>query len=131
MIVYRIATGEIWACDTAVSDQETTCSGTLLGHGYSGNGSGLNNPLATDEKGHGPLPVGWYTIGTPEDRPQSVGAFALPLTPDPENEMFDRSAFFCHGDNPQADHTASDGCIVAPRPVREIVAQHQRLQVIP
>jgi hypothetical protein len=42
----------------------------------------------------------------------------MPLTPDPSNEMFGRSAFFIHGDNPQLNHTASDGCIILIRPLR-------------
>jgi hypothetical protein len=45
--------------------------------------------------------------------------------------MFGRSGFFCHGDNPAENQTASDGCIVAARPIREIVAQHSQLTVIP
>ena len=128
MIVFKIGAGELWAVDDTSSVQ--TCQGTLLGTAYAGNGDGINNPLATDEVMHGPLPVGLYTIGTPINKPMSVGVYALPLTPNPSNCMFGRSQFYIHGDNAQANHTASDGCIVAERTIREICAQHQTLQVV-
>ena len=79
---------------------------------------------------HGPLPVGLYEIGAPLDKPDSVGAFALPLLPDPTNDMLGRGSFYVHGDNPAANQTASDGCVVLARPFREVVAQHSKLQVI-
>lgn len=66
----------------------------------------------------GPIPAGTYTIEAPMDD-DHVGVFALPLTPDPANEMFGRSAFFIHGDNPELDHSASDGCIILARVFRE------------
>lgn len=124
MVSFKISTGELFA----QPDPDGVYS--LIGHGYSGNGDAINDPAQTDKHAHGPLPVGHYSIGSAEDRPQSVGAFALPLTPDPANQMFGRSGFFVHGDNPQQNQTASDGCVVTARPVREIIAQHQTLTVI-
>lgn len=103
-------------------------SGTLLnlnqmevGHGYAGNGAGLNNPAMTNVPNVGPLPIGKYKIGEPYNDGQ-VGVFALPLTPDPSNEMFGRSLFRIHGDNSKLNHSASHGCIVLPRPVRNDIA---------
>lgn len=103
-------------------------SGTLLnqnsivvGHGYSGHGDGLNNPASCNVKDVGPLPQGSYTIGPPADNPH-VGLFAMALTPDPSNEMFGRSGFFIHGDNPQMNHTASDGCIILANAIRRDIA---------
>jgi len=70
----------------------------------------------------GPLPIGTYTIGQPYNDSE-VGIFALPLTPDPSNEMFGRSKFRIHGDNPKENQSASKGCIVAPRFVRNLIAE--------
>lgn len=109
----------------------TDSDGASYSGGYSGNGQGLNNPAMSDVQDVGPLPAGLYTIGVFADRPV-VGEFAAPLDPDADNQMFGRSGFFMHGDNPAADHTASDGCIVLPRAVREAVAASGdiRLQVV-
>lgn len=100
-------------------------SGTLLnlnnieaGKGYAGNGAGLNNPSMTNVPNVGPLPVGKYKIGAPYDDKQ-VGVYAMALTPDPANEMFGRSLFRIHGDNSKLDHSASHGCIILPRHIRE------------
>jgi lipoprotein-anchoring transpeptidase ErfK/SrfK len=102
--------------------------GTLLnlnsiqvGQGYSGHGEGLNNPAMCSVHNVGPLPTGKYKIGQPRSDNQ-VGVFAMPLTPDPSNEMFGRSAFFLHGDNASMNHTASDGCIILNRPLRNDIA---------
>jgi len=102
-----------------------------LGSAYSGNGPFMNNPDFTSVHKHGPLPVGTYTIGAPENRPQSVGQFALPLLPAPDNQMLGRSGFWIHGDNPAGDHTASDGCIVTSRVIRQICATYHTLEVVP
>lgn len=119
MITFEIGSGQLLA------------DGVFIGIGYAGNGSGLNNPLACDEHSVGPLPVGMYTIAAPQDKPLSTGMFSLPLLPAPTNVMYGRSGFFCHGDNAAMNHTASDGCIVAARQVRELIAQHTVLQVVP
>jgi hypothetical protein len=124
MIVYEIPTGKISSIDDDTGETLT------LGTGYAGHGVWMNNPDAIDQHGEGPLPPGMYMIGTPEDRLQSTGEFSIPLTPDPTNEMWGRGDFYCHGDNPQQNHTASDGCIVCSRRVREIIAQHKVLCVI-
>lgn len=96
-------------------------NGVTAGHGYSGHGEGLNNPSMCNVHNVGPLPQGNYTIGQPRDD-EEVGKFAMPLTPSPDNTMFGRSEFFIHGDNPKLNHTASDGCIILIRPLREAIA---------
>ena len=121
-VEYEISTGRIVVYDA-------TDTPTLLGIGYSGNGPCINDPDKTWVVGHGPIPLGLYLIGSPEEHPESVGAYALPLTPDPANSMFGRGGFFIHGDNPQANHSASDGCIVANRAIRTIIATYQTLEV--
>ena len=44
MILFKILTGEVFQ------------DGLLIGHGYAGNGAGLNNPDACNQKMIGPLP---------------------------------------------------------------------------
>lgn len=71
-------------------------------------------------KGIGPLPVGKYTIGAPYNHP-TVGKYAMPLLPDPANEMFGRNSFFMHGDSVEHPGLASHGCIIQARDIREKV----------
>ena len=118
VITYKQSTGEIFA------------DGSLIGTAYAGHPPNVNNPDAQDQKMSGPLPQGVYEIGAPMDKPESVGHFALPLLPDPSNEMYGRGSFYVHGDNPAGNQTASDGCIVTAPAIRQIVATHRQLTVI-
>jgi hypothetical protein len=107
--------------------------GEVVGIGYSGFGDGKNNPDAQHIPNVGPLPCGFYTIGPPRDS-QTHGPFVLPLTPDVENEMFGRSAFLMHGDSVHKPGTASLGCMIQCRDVRENkvwASGDRRLQVVP
>lgn len=106
--------------------------GHLIGVGYSGHGAGLNNPGWTHVVAVGPLPVGTYTVGDPRDPVDHLGPIAMPLEPADDNEMFGRGGFFMHGDNAQNDHSASDGCIIMPHNVRQLVCDNDddQLEVI-
>jgi len=108
MIRYQITTGEL------------TRDGTALGVGYSGQPECKNDPAKCDQHNHGPIPVGFYTIGEPYDT-MTHGPFVLPLTPHADNEMHGRSGFLIHGDSVVHPGTASQGCIIMPRAVREAV----------
>lgn len=111
----------------------TMTNETLTFEGYSGNaGSACNNPECVSDIGRGPLPPGLYGIGRAMDG-KKLGPFVLPLTPEPQNEMFGRSGFYIHGDNIQAPGHASDGCIVLPFAARLAIAKSEdfKLQVIP
>jgi hypothetical protein len=98
-------------------------NGICVASGYSGgnqgkNPEGIDNPADEPLKDIGPLPEGLYTLGEPV--PQShLGAFAVPLVPDPSNEMFGRADFYCHGDSVANPGCASKGCVIVPRQVRE------------
>lgn len=83
-------------------------------------------------KNWGPIPCGLYTIGAHVDT-MTHGPFVLPLTPSPQNEMFGRSAFLIHGDSKVAPGSASEGCIILSRSVRERIAKSgdHELRVIP
>lgn len=101
----------------ALSDK----TGMVIGHGYAGNGKGLNNPDAQGLHDVGPLPCGLYTINSPVDT-DSHGPFVMWLTPNPDNDMMGRGSFGIHGDRKEPPpFSASQGCIVANRTIREQV----------
>ena len=123
MWTYEQATGKLIDSD-----------GNVVAHGYSGAGDGKNDPDKQDEPDIGPIPQGIYTIGAPQfvNTRGPHGPFVLPLTPDPGDEMFGRSGFLMHGDSIEHPGTASKGCIIMPKPIRENVwnsGDHQ-LQVV-
>lgn len=100
--------------------------------GYSGKGDGLNNPNMEYAQDVGPIPKGVYVINAPQD--SDHGPYALSLTPDAANKMYKRSGFMIHGDElaHPGEHLASQGCIIVPRAVREIVWESgdRELQVV-
>jgi len=102
-------------------------NGEHVAVGYSGYDNpqtgqqGKNNPDLESVPEVGPIPVGQYSIGAPEDT-VTHGPFVLPLTPDAANQMFGRDGFLIHGDSVVEPGTASRGCIIMARPVRDEVA---------
>lgn len=86
--------------------------------GYAGAGEGKNNPDMQDVQCVGPIPRGRYSINAPMDT-KTHGPYAMHLTPDPSNDMCGRSAFMIHGDSVVHPGTASEGCIIQARPVRQ------------
>lgn len=94
--------------------------GAEVAIGYAGAGDGKNNPDMQGVHNVGPLPVGRYTICAPCDT-QTHGPYVLRLTPDAKNDMCGRAGFLIHGDSVQHPGTASQGCIIMPRAVRERV----------
>lgn len=127
MNVFAIATGKF-----------SNDAGDVLGIGYSGGACGkvpaaVNNVAYESVPNTGPLPEGLYTIGPPEDT-VTHGPYVLRLTPDPANEMYGRSGFLLHGDSVvlAGKRSASDGCIVLARDVREAIwaSGDRDLQVI-
>ena len=95
--------------------------GALIGKGYSGQPPYVNDATACSIKNVGPIPPGaWSFTGAPYDSP-TLGPFVLALEAKPGTNTFGRSAFRCHGDSKTAPGTASHGCIVMPRDVREAI----------
>ncbi len=98
--------------------------GNVVSRGYSGKGRGKNNPNLQALQGIGPLPRGRYRIGAPRTS-QRTGPYAMDLFPidatpgDTRHDATGRSAFQIHGDSVRAPGTASSGCIILPRLVRE------------
>ncbi len=92
-------------------------AGEVIGIGYSGAGNGKNNPEFQDVHNVGPIPQGLYVIGVPHNS-QTHGPFVMSLIPDPKTVLFGRDAFLIHGDSVHAPGTASQGCIIMSRDVR-------------
>jgi hypothetical protein len=101
-----------------ISTGQLTLAGMPVAAGYSGRGTGKDNPALCSAKmgtlgpgNFGPLPAGKYTIGAPEDDPK-LGPIAMRLTPDPSNDMHGRAGFFIHADSIAHPGEASEGCII-------------------
>ncbi|MGE3298374.1 MAG: RHS repeat-associated core domain-containing protein, partial [Porticoccaceae bacterium] len=101
---------------------ELTHNGVLVGNGYAGHGTGVNNPTQQSVNSVGPLPRGTYDIG-PQKLNITNSGVRLPasmrLTPDPGNEMFNRAGFIIHGDNQAGNQTAWQGCPIFSRAIRD------------
>jgi Protein of unknown function (DUF2778) len=98
-----------------------TPSNEFAAKGYAGgncgkNPEGINNPAMQNVKSIGPLPCGLYSFGEPVLQ-SHLGPFAIPLIPDPSNEMFGRGSFYVHGDTTPSGN-ASEGCVIMPRAIR-------------
>jgi RHS repeat-associated protein len=104
--VYSQSTGNLWHTNSSVSIT-----------GYAGYRSGYNNPSFENVVGMGPLPKGSYRIGAPYNSAHT-GPYTLPLTQINGNS-YGRDAFRIHGDNGRGDLSASNGCIIVPRKIRE------------
>ena len=91
---------------------------TNIGDGYSGYGAGLDNPVLEYEPNVGPIPRGKWKILHWEDYHEGKGPMVAILRPDGHN-AHGRSGFLIHGDNRQMNHTASHGCIIASRSIRQ------------
>lgn len=93
--------------------------GEIVAHGYAGNGEHKNNPASQCVRKRGPLPTGDYVMAQLMNRHPKLGAYVIVLDPDSSNAMCGRGLFRIHGDSMAAPGTASEGCIVAPRPTRQ------------
>lgn len=103
MWIYRQSTGELLR------------DGKFVAQGYSGHGSGKNNPAAESIKDVGPIPTGaWEVAGLTVER-TSHGPYVLQLLPCNGTKTFGRAGFLMHGDNIKAPGEASLGCIIMPR----------------
>jgi hypothetical protein len=124
MWTFEIITGKLY-----------DASGAYTAQGYAGgnlgkNPEGKDNPADENVPDVGPLPEGMYTLGSPVEGTH-MGIFAIPLIPDPSNNMVGRSGFFCHGDTTPPGN-ASEGCVVMPyvTRVRMWQSNDHRLSVV-
>ena len=106
--------------------------GQHIATGYSGGGEGKNNPDMQSVRNVGPIPQGDWTIVGPPVNTAEHGHYVLRLTPRDETETFGRGGFLVHGDSKNAPGTASHGCVIMPRSVREQVwnSEDRELQVV-
>lgn len=111
-LVYLQGTGGLFLADS--EDNRT-----LLARGYSGSGSGRNNPEAEKIRAVGPIPRGVWRVDTPRHHP-TLGPLVFPLVPVAQN-AHGRTGFYIHGDNAKGNGSASTGCIVIPRAAREAI----------
>jgi hypothetical protein len=96
-------------------------AGQWIGTAYSGHGAGLNNSAMEADAGIGPIPAGAWKIAPAKSPPDHLGPLAMPLAPD-GFDPHGRSGFFIHGDFAgDADESASHGCIVTVRAVRQLI----------
>lgn len=101
--------------------------GVIISSGYSGAGRGKNNPVMEAATGVGPIPKGDWNIAGVHNSP-NTGPYTITLEAQPGTDTFGRSAFRIHGDSLKAPGTASHGCIILPRSVREkIIASNDKL----
>ena len=97
-----------------------THDGRVIGYGYSGIDAGLNNPAMEDDHGVGPIPRGNWKIGSVYSS-DHLGPMVMNLDT-VGHDAHGRSLFRMHGDNSLGNHTASHGCIIMARPIRQLVA---------
>jgi hypothetical protein len=103
-----------------------TRNGKFICRGYSGRDWGKNNPEAETATGIGPIPVGRWKIGAPYDS-KNVGPYALRLDSmdekpgDDTHQGTGRGAFRIHGDSIKNPGTASHGCIILARAIRQAI----------
>lgn len=90
-----------------------------LARGYSGHGTSINDPDSEGFPGRGPIPRGVWKVGSPVNSDRT-GPYILPLTP-VGHDAYNRSGFQIHGDNKHGNRTASTGCIILPRHIRQAI----------
>lgn len=101
--------------------------GNVVGIGYSGAGTGKNNPAMQNVVDVGPIPVGTYTIVGPPIITKEHGPYVLKLVPDENTSLLitsygrDPATFLLHGDSIPHPGTASEGCVIQDRMTRERV----------
>jgi RHS repeat-associated protein len=99
-------------------------NGNVVGYGYSGHGLGVNNPAMQGVDSVGPIPNGTYTIG-PQQLNVTGAKKQLPasmrLVPFSSNDMQGRKGFLIHGDNPKGDQSASEGCPIFDKDIRDLI----------
>lgn len=103
--------------------------GKLISTGYSGNGRGKNNPSLQAARGIGPIPCGNWIIGKAYGS-ANTGPYTIKLDPGFNTQTFGRSAFRIHGDSIKNPGTASQGCIILPRKIREQIIASKDTQLM-
>ncbi len=108
------------------SSGELTRDGKFISKGYSGKGRGKNNPSLQGVPGIGPIPAGQWKLvefyNSANVGPAAIVLHAVDAQPgDDTHQPTGRGAFRIHGDSIRAPGTASKGCIILPRSVRDLM----------
>lgn len=113
------------------SKGELSKDGKLVSVGYSGANRGKNNPSMQAATAVGPIPQGDWTITDKYDS-ATTGPFTIVVMPNEDTNTFGRSAFRIHGDSIAHPGSASHGCIILPRQIRERIwaSADRQLRVI-
>ena len=103
--------------------------GKALGYGYAGKGPGLNSPDHESVKSTGPIPCGLWEMG--QWIPKShLGPWVVALRPIGGQNVFGRGGFFIHGDNKKGDYSASEGCIILSRNLRDLIRNSGEKKIV-
>ena len=108
MWVYSQSSGQLW-----------NPSGACIATGYSGFGAGKNNPALEGVRSIGPIPRGYWVMTGVYDS-KRAGPLAIKLEPSGHNAL-DRDYFRVHGDSAARPGSASKGCIVLWRVIRQAI----------
>lgn len=92
-------------------------NGLKMATGYAGHGNGKNKPSMGHMRNIGPIPKGEYKIKAPRNSART-GPHVLPLVPVGHNAL-GRTDFQIHGDSRSNPGSASNGCIIMGRSIRE------------
>jgi Protein of unknown function (DUF2778) len=87
--------------------------------GYSGFGQWKNDPTAQAFECKGPIPRGYWTVVNLIAWTPYHGPYVLVLMANKGTILFGRDGFLCHGDSITDPGTASEGCIIQARSIRE------------
>lgn len=107
-----------------------TYSGTFVWVGYSGNVLTVNDSAFESDPYQGPIPKGRYRMRLHVSSGRAPPVFKL--TPEGHN-AYGRTDFLIHGDNQLQNFSASEGCIILPPKIRNLILQYKNdlLEVIP
>jgi hypothetical protein len=119
MWIYQQSTGKLFKADGAVE----------VATGYSGFGKAKNDPSSQGLPGLGPIPRGVYLLGSLSEN-DDHGPLAIHLVPETGTNTLGRSGFLVHGDSKEAAGSASHGCIIMPRAVREAMIDSHDKQLV-
>jgi hypothetical protein len=119
MLTYHQSTGELF------NDMDR------MARGYSGSPEGKNDPSKESVRNVGPIPAGMWKIGEVYNS-KRVGPFCIRLEP-VDHDAHGRTHFLIHGDSIRNPGTASKGCIIMPRKIRNKIIEdgHTHLLVAP
>lgn len=119
--LYQQSSGKLFAPESLTSYGAPDKSWNIRAIGYSGHEAGLNNSALQNVVEVGPIPKGCYQISRSFDHPK-LGPVVMRLSPYKDTNTFGRNGFCIHGDNMDMNHTASEGCIIFNRVVRQFLS---------